>query len=458
MVSNLPDGRQVPLSSDVCPTFWSGRFSGTTTNNLSGEGINNSNVNQSNSSAFDNMLASPHSFGNYLPPTLRPPTQLTQPYMQNSSIPSLNFCQAEAALPPEIQPDIHLTAYSESHCVIPITASQYYSSHQSENTKKLQACGGLRTPSWILVPPVPEDIASHMRTGRIHEFKSNLLNNRNSSFITIDDDLKRVLRNKLEACLLTVDEATKEKLPRSLGPYTDIVPLEVIDQPRASVTFGLPGVCFKAWSPRFNSHVLLRRIVLPPEHGTTLAPDAYYLAKHLSELNHSSIVGFRDVFFTDAFSDNSVIMVYEYIPCSSTLQQIHMSDPLKVTSFTSPFNISRTILPHSSVKSKLYSLPLCYFLSANVIPIISILIYRTGGNNNNSIITTTTTTTTNNNNNNNNSCSHKYAPTDLGMPQESVLWSYLVQLTSALRFIHQTVRRSCGILDPTKVLLQDGPR
>nr|CAH8853678.1 unnamed protein product [Trichobilharzia regenti] len=355
MVSNLPDGRQVPLSSDMCPTFWSGRFSGTTTNNLSGEGINNSNVNQSNSSAFDNMLASPHSFGNYLPPTLRPPTQLTQPYMQNSSIPSLNFCQAEAALPPEIQPDIHLTAYSESHCVIPITASQYYSSHQSENTKKLQACGGLRTPSWILVPPVPEDIASHMRTGRIHEFKSNLLNNRNSSFITIDDDLKRVLRNKLEACLLTVDEATKEKLPRSLGPYTDIVPLEVIDQPRASVTFGLPGVCFKAWSPRFNSHVLLRRIVLPPEHGTTLAPDAYYLAKHLSELNHSSIVGFRDVFFTDAFSDN-------------------------------------------------------------------------------------------------------YAPTDLGMPQESVLWSYLVQLTSALRFIHQTVRRSCGILDPTKVLLQDGPR
>ncbi|CAH8574987.1 unnamed protein product [Heterobilharzia americana] len=402
ILSNLSDSHQTPLNSDMCSAFLSSRFGGTTNDGLSGDGIFNSNVTQSNSptSSFDNMLASSHSFENYLPPTLRAPGQSEQSPIQNS-MGSLNSCQSDVPLPSDMRPDIHFTAFSDSHCVLPITASQYYSNHQFENTRKLQASGGLQVAPWILVPPVPEGTAAHMRTGRIHEVKSNSLNNPASGSTVIDDDFKHALHNKLQACLFTADESTKEKLPCSLGAYTDLVPLEVLDQPRVSVTFGLAGVCFKAWSPRFNRYMLLRRVVLPPEHEAALAPDAYYLAKQLSELDHPSIVGFRDVFFTDAFADNSVVLVYEYIPCSSTLQQLHMSDPMKVTSFTSPFTIGRTVLPHSAVKN---------------------------------------------------------APTDLGMLQESVLWSYLIQLTGGLRFIHQTVRRSCGILDPTKVLLQDGPR
>ncbi|CAH8588546.1 unnamed protein product [Schistosoma rodhaini] len=347
------------------------------------------------------MLTSTHSFENFLPSSLRQLTQPGQSHIQNSSGSSLNPCQSDTPLPPEMRPDIHLTPFSDSQCVLPITASQFYSSHQFENTKKLQASGSLKVAPWILVPPVPEGTAAHMRTGRVHEAKPNLFNNPAFGPIVIDDDFKHALHSKLQACLFTTDESTKEKLPRNLGAYTDVVPLEVLDQPRVSVTFGLPGVCFKAWSPRFNRYMLLRRIILPHDHEAALAPDAFYLAKQLSDLNHSAIVGFRDVFFTDAFADNSVILVYEYIPCSSTLQQIHMSDPLKLTSFTSPFTIGRSVLPHSAIKN---------------------------------------------------------APSDLGMPHESVMWSYLIQLTSGLRFIHQTFHRSCGILDPTKVLLQDGPR
>ncbi|CAH8572954.1 unnamed protein product [Schistosoma curassoni] len=347
------------------------------------------------------MLTSPHSFENFLPPNLRQLTQPGQSHIQNSSGSSLNSCQSDTPLPPEMRPDTHLTPFSDSQCVLPITASQFYSSHHFENTKKLQASGSLKVAPWILVPPVPEGTAAHMRTGRVHEAKPNLFNNPAFGPIIIDDDFKHALHSKLQACLFMADESIKEKLPRNLGAYTDLVPLEILDQPRVSVTFGLPGVCFKAWSPRFSRYMLLRRIILPPDHEAALSSDAFYLAKQLSDLNHSAIVGFRDVFFTDAFADNSVILVYEYIPCSSTLQQIHMSDPLKLTSFTSPFSIGRTVLPHSAIKS---------------------------------------------------------APSDLGMPHESVMWSYLIQLTSGLRFIHQTFHRSCGILDPTKVLLQDGPR
>ncbi|CAH8572915.1 unnamed protein product [Schistosoma curassoni] len=403
VLSNLPDSRQIPSNSEICSSFFSNRFGGTASDSLTTDRINHPTVTHSNSptSAFDNMLTSPHSFENFLPPNLRQLTQPGQSHIQNSSGSSLNSCQSDTPLPPEMRPDTHLTPFSDSQCVLPITASQFYSSHHFENTKKLQASGSLKVAPWILVPPVPEGTAAHMRTGRVHEAKPNLFNNPAFGPIIIDDDFKHALHSKLQACLFMADESIKEKLPRNLGAYTDLVPLEILDQPRVSVTFGLPGVCFKAWSPRFSRYMLLRRIILPPDHEAALSSDAFYLAKQLSDLNHSAIVGFRDVFFTDAFADNSVILVYEYIPCSSTLQQIHMSDPLKLTSFTSPFSIGRTVLPHSAIKS---------------------------------------------------------APSDLGMPHESVMWSYLIQLTSGLRFIHQTFHRSCGILDPTKVLLQDGPR
>ncbi|CAH8575822.1 unnamed protein product [Schistosoma bovis] len=403
VLSNLPDSRQIPSNSEICSSFFSNRFGGTASDSLTTDRINHPTVTHSNSptSAFDNMLTSPHSFENFLPPNLRQLTQPGQSHIQNSSGSSLNSCQSDTPLPPEMRPDTHLTPFSDSQCVLPITASQFYSSHHFENTKKLQASGSLKVAPWILVPPVPEGTAAHMRTGRVHEAKPTLFNNPAFGPIIIDDDFKHALHSKLQACLFMADESIKEKLPRNLGAYTDLVPLEILDQPRVSVTFGLPGVCFKAWSPRFSRYMLLRRIILPPDHEAALSSDAFYLAKQLSDLNHSAIVGFRDVFFTDAFADNSVILVYEYIPCSSTLQQIHMSDPLKLTSFTSPFSIGRTVLPHSAIKS---------------------------------------------------------APSDLGMPHESVMWSYLIQLTSGLRFIHQTFHRSCGILDPTKVLLQDGPR
>ncbi|XP_018651890.1 hypothetical protein Smp_064020.2 [Schistosoma mansoni] len=309
VLSNLPDSRQIPSNSEICSSFFSNRFGGTASDGLTTDRISHPTVTHSNSptSPFDNMLTSTHSFENFLPSSLRQLTQSGQSHIQNSSGPSLNPCQSDTPLPPEMRPDIHLTPFSDSQCVLPITASQFYSSHQFENTKKLQASGSLKVAPWILVPPVPEGTAAHMRTGRVHEAKPNLFNNPSFGPIVIDDDFKHALHSKLQACLFTADESTKE----------------------------------------------------------------------------------------------TVILVYEYIPCSSTLQQIHMSDPLKLTSFTSPFSIGRSVLPHSAIKN---------------------------------------------------------APSDLGMPHESVMWSYLIQLTSGLRFIHQTFHRSCGILDPTKVLLQDGPR
>lgn len=93
-------------------------------------------------------------------------------------------------------------------------------------------------------------------------------------------------------------------LPRSLESYTDLIPLESPHSPRNSVTFNLPGICYKAWSPRYNRNMLLRRIVLPADAcDPVLSAEQMRTAKQLSEMDHAAVVGLRDVFFTDAFND-----------------------------------------------------------------------------------------------------------------------------------------------------------
>ncbi|TPP62011.1 PAB-dependent poly(A)-specific ribonuclease subunit 3 [Fasciola gigantica] len=397
------------INSDACTAFLLNRFGGTGDTGYTVDGSNNSSDAQSslsgtpNANPLDRLFSTSQSFNTMFSPSVRSVAQ--SPFQSHTvTNASLNQPPVEPASP--LDRDMSGLGVEEKLTSLnPIrpafAASQYYSNQQLENTRQLQSSGNLKAAAWILVPPVPEVTAAHMRTGRVHEIKSRACSERVFNPSYMDHELKQVLHNKIQACLFTADETVTEKLPRNLGAYTDLVPLELLQQPNVSVTFGLPCVCFKAWSPRFNRPMLLRRVVLPTTQEAALSPDAYYLAKQLADLDHPTIVGFRDIFFTNAFDDNSAVVVYEYIPCSSTVQQIHMSDPMKLTSFSSPFNVSRTVRPHSALKS---------------------------------------------------------VSSDLGMLPETTLWSYLVQLTHALRFIHQQVHRACGILDPTKVLIQDGTR
>lgn len=63
--------------------------------------------------------------------------------------------------------------------------------------------------------------------------------------------------------------------------------------------------------------MLLRRVVLPGTQEAALSPDAYYLAKQLADLDHPTIVGFRDIFFTNAFDDNCKYQNYPYSRCDN---------------------------------------------------------------------------------------------------------------------------------------------
>ncbi|VDD79510.1 unnamed protein product [Mesocestoides corti] len=259
---------------------------------------------------------------------------------------------------------------------------------------------------WLLNPAAPAVVADHLRTGRSNNLKSNLLTDRSSGVSYMDQALHQVLpisrlstvpRSSPSEYVLNsfsdfltcsidrysikgIDFESGPYFPQTLGPYLLVNPLEGASTPRVSEALELPTQCFKAWSPRLSMPVVLRRVL--PERLEPLPSEAYFLARQFCDASDPSVIQLRDVVPVDEFGDNSVIFVYDFLPCCYTLQQIHMSDPAK---------------------------------SSGELP-----------------------------------------PSDL-LPERTA-WMFLVQLTQALRFAHQTLNRSVGVLHPSKILVQDGTR
>uniref|UniRef100_A0A0X3NGW4 PAB-dependent poly(A)-specific ribonuclease subunit PAN3 n=1 Tax=Schistocephalus solidus TaxID=70667 RepID=A0A0X3NGW4_SCHSO len=183
--------------------------------------------------------------------------------------------------------------------------------------------------TWLVNPPAPSDSGAHLRTGRVHEIKVKVIPERAMTTSYMDQALRQDLHNKLKASLLTPSE--NSKFPTALGAYDTVTPIEASSNPRVSEALGFPTQCFRAWSPRLAAPVLLRRVVLP-KSAPPLPNEAYYLAKQLCDFEHPCVVHLRDVFPTNDFSDNSLIFVYDYWPCSTTLQSLHLSGSPKSSS------------------------------------------------------------------------------------------------------------------------------
>ncbi|ESO93814.1 hypothetical protein LOTGIDRAFT_209346 [Lottia gigantea] len=109
------------------------------------------------------------------------------------------------------------------------------------------------------------------------------------------------------------------------------------------------------------------------------------------KMYHPNIVQLKEVFTTKAYGDNSIVFVYDFFPASETLMSRHFSNmPAPVNGYSSPFNVSMN-----------------------------------GGT---------------------------PQPANNGLLPESLIWTYVVQLSSALRAIHAT-GLACRSLDPTKILI-----
>jgi len=170
-------------------------------------------------------------------------------------------------------------------------------------------------------------------------------------------------------------------------------------QPIASQVYGYVSEVFKCVSRNDNLPYALRRIEGLHRLGAVFASDyTQQMIQMFSSIQHPNIVGLRDVFTSKAVrATPSIFFVYDYHPCALTIKQRYFS--------TLPTNTSNT--------SSSASVP------PNLVPANTATPVGSGG-----------------------------AQTIA----ESVIWSYITQLVSALSTIHGA-RLACRSIHPSKIII-----
>lgn len=196
---------------------------------------------------------------------------------------------------------------------------------------------------------------------------------------------------------LTLTESKETGSPESVENYHSLFPMEDVKNPQIHRLLGYASTCYRVTNSKDGLQYCLRRI-----HGFRLLnPIAVSTVEKWKKLQNSNIVPLKEAFTTKAFGDTSLIFIYQYFPGAETLMGQHFSG-------------------HGSRSPP--------------------------GNDLGSYQSWSTQT---------NSPTGAYAkqgkPTQKVMP-ERLIWSYVIQLTAAIRQVHSS-GLCCRVIDPSKVLL-----
>lgn len=187
--------------------------------------------------------------------------------------------------------------------------------------------------------------------------------------------------------------------PSEVDNYHNLCPLENYPSngPTKSATFGYITSVYKAINTKTGIYYCLRRI-----HGFRLSnTKCMQVVDMWKKLQHSNLVHLREVFTTKAFGDHSIVFVYDYHAGADTLMNQYFGQMgLTAINGYAPSTYNHT-------DSRIYSQN------------------KSGLNN-----------------------LRQHA----GLLPESLIWAYIVQLSSALRTIH-AAGLACRALDPTKIVI-----
>ncbi|RZF40835.1 hypothetical protein LSTR_LSTR003345 [Laodelphax striatellus] len=212
----------------------------------------------------------------------------------------------------------------------------------------------------------------------------------------LPDEVRLELQMKNALTLAQPDPAQYPNVPTEVENYHELCPLEQLPSLHKAQLIGFQTSTFKATNIKTGTRYCLRRIhgFRLPNQKCTMIIDMW------KKLSHSNIVQLRDVFTTKAFGDHSLVFVYDYHPDSGTLLARHFSQSEPLNGYTDPFSSNPNApRPYSHQKNALL---------------------RQQHSN--------------------------------SMLSEGTIWSYVIQLTGALRVIH-AAGLACRSLDPSKVLL-----
>lgn len=214
----------------------------------------------------------------------------------------------------------------------------------------------------------------------------------------VSETLRMDILQKNALTLAQPDAVRYPDLPNEVDNYHELCPLEPIHKP-ASTVLGYQTSTYKATSIKNGTRYCLRRV-----HDFRLAnTKCMVLVDMWKRLSHTNLVQLREVFTTKAFGDHSMVFVYDYHPGSETLLNKHFS-ATELNGYTDPFSSDPNApRPYSHTKNTILRQQ-----HSSMLP-------------------------------------------------ESVIWSYIIQLTAALRVIH-AAGLAYRCLDPTKVLLTSRTR
>ncbi|XP_070197753.1 PAN2-PAN3 deadenylation complex subunit pan3-like isoform X2 [Littorina saxatilis] len=212
------------------------------------------------------------------------------------------------------------------------------------------------------------------------------------------DEIKAVLLTRQALSYAACDPAINPgmEVPQEVDNYDSLVPLERSPPPNAPIKsiLGYPSTCYKATHKKEGTLYCLRRI-----HNFRLNPSLnsklMTLVDTWNKLYHPNIVQLREAFTTKAFGDSSVVVSYDYLPGAETLMAQKFTAIQPMNGFTNEF----------------------------------------GGNSRNF---------------NSQGGGGVNGPGSKA-PTETEIWSYIVQLCSALRCIHGS-GLAARTIEPTKIL------
>jgi len=248
--------------------------------------------------------------------------------------------------------------------------------------------GSILLPNWSAYSGTP----SHIVAMKVRQAASGTIQ---------DNDIKMEMLNRQMICHAAADPEAYPDLPSEVDNFTGLCPLE---PPSASPlhkssTFGYVTTVYKAVNIKTGQHMCLRRI-----HGYRLVnTKCMGLVDQWKKMSHSNLVTLRQVFTSKSFADHSMIFVYDFYPGSETLMSRHFSHPNQLAaSLLDPFNGDGS-RPYSQSKNSLLRQQAAIANSTGLLP-------------------------------------------------ESLIWNYVIQLTSALRYIHGA-GLACRTLDPSKIMV-----
>ncbi|XP_036310553.1 PAN2-PAN3 deadenylation complex subunit PAN3 isoform X4 [Pipistrellus kuhlii] len=202
------------------------------------------------------------------------------------------------------------------------------------------------------------------------------------------DELRQELINRHLITMAQVDQADMPAFPAEVDSYHSLFPLEPLPPPNRIQKSSNFGYITSCYKAMNSKDDL--PYCLRRIHGFRLVnTKCMVLVDMWKKIQHSNIVTLREVFTTKAFAEPSLVFAYDFHAGGETMMSRHFNDPNADAYFT-----KRKWGQHDGPLPRQHA----------------------------------------------------------GLLPESLIWAYIVQLSSALRTVH-TAGLACRVMDPTKILI-----